>query len=142
MPARVEGFGHTFNLQTEVALPTPTFNAMINQMRTMITDKQVEVKSLFTAASRISPIAQKATDMNQAYDAAFAADSAPSKRVTSADTLQGFAVILFFVSYFSLVIILSVFYYIKTGSISNPFIGLVTGIVFAGIIAAVMRQYG
>ena len=80
--------------------------------------------------------------MNQAYDAAFAADSAPSKRVTSADTLQGFAVILFFVSYFSLVIILSVFYYIKTGSISNPFIGLVTGIVFAGIIAAVMRQYG
>jgi hypothetical protein len=73
-------------------------------LKTMLIQERNTVDSLMETAKKISPVAKRINQMEDAYDAAFESDIRAPLPGTS-KTLQGFAVLLFFISYIALAII-------------------------------------
>jgi len=73
-------------------------------LKTMLIQERNTVDSLIETAKKISPVAKRIIQMEDAYDAAFESDAkAPLPGISK--TLQGFAILLFFISYIALAII-------------------------------------
>lgn len=96
-------------------------------LKTLLIQERKTVDSLISTAKRISPVTKQISRAEEAYDAAFESDiKAPLPRIGK--TLQGFAVLLFFVSYLSLAIIGSIGINIITKN------GRAAGGAFAGFV--------
>ena len=107
-------------------------------LKTMLIQERNTVDSLMETAKKISPVAKRINQIEDAYDAAFESDvRAPLPGISK--TLQGFAVLLFFVSYIALAIIgtIAVNNITKSGrAAAGAFLGFsVGGFILLAIVA-------
>lgn len=110
-------------------------------LKTMLIQERNTVDSLMATAKKISPVAKRINQMEDAYDAAYESDVRAPLPGTS-KTLQGFAVLLFFISYIALAIIgtIAINSITKSGRIAA---GAFAGFVIVGfILLAVIAQLG
>jgi hypothetical protein len=83
----------------DTSTPQPT-----SFLKTMLIHQRAAADSLMATAKKINPVAKTINRMEDAYDAAFETDVKASLPVAG-QTLQGFALLLFFVSFISLVLV-------------------------------------
>ena len=106
-------------------------------LKTMLKQQREAADSLMATAKKINPVAKTINRMEDAYDAAFESDAKASLPVAG-QTLQGFALLLFFVSYVSLVIVGTIVInnVTKSGKITAGFfaVSIVVGMIILGII--------
>jgi hypothetical protein len=87
-------------------------------LKEMLEDKKATVDSLMDSAKKISPASQTLSSLETAYDAAFESEeTAPLPN--SSGTLQGFTLIFFLVSFFSLAFVTSVYVNNLTGNTTD-----------------------
>lgn len=85
-------------------------------LKTAIKEQRALADSLMESAKKMGPVSQKLSADTQAYQAAFETDViTPVPDIGG--TLQGFTLIFFVVSFFSLAIIMSILVNQKTGSV-------------------------
>jgi len=96
----------------------PETSGQVAFLKEMLIDKKATADSLMDTAKKISPASQTITALETAYDAAFESEVA-SPLPNSSGTLQGFTLIFFIISYFSLVIVASVYTNNLTGNTSD-----------------------
>jgi hypothetical protein len=107
-------------------------------LKTMLIQERNTVDSLMETAKKISPVAKRINQMEDAYDAAYESDvRAPLPGISK--TLQGFAVLLFFISYIALAIIgtIAINSITKSGrAAAGAFVGFViVGFILLAVIA-------
>lgn len=87
-------------------------------LKTAIKEQRALADSLMESAKKMGPVSQKLSADTQAYQAAFETDViTPVPDIGG--TLQGFTLIFFVVSFFSLAIIMSILVNQKTGSVNT-----------------------
>jgi hypothetical protein len=109
-------------------------------LKQMILDEQKAVESLLRTAAKIGPIANTLVESENAADAAFVA-KVPAPIPTYGSTLQGFTFILFFWSYISLAIVVSIYINQTTGNTINAVGTFIGSIVALVIIFSLMKRY-
>jgi hypothetical protein len=130
--------------QTKTAMtmsPTMTTGSPTAFLREMLDDKKATVTSLMDTAKKISPASQTIVALETAYDAAFESEVAAPLPNSSA-TLQGFTLIFFVVSFFSLALVTSVYINNVTGNTSDAMktFGVFTVIFF--ILFGLVTRFG
>lgn len=96
----------------------PTSSNQVAFLKEMLEDKKATVDSLMDSAKKISPASQTLSSLETAYDAAFESEeTAPLPN--SSGTLQGFTLIFFLVSFFSLAFVTSVYVNNLTGNTTD-----------------------
>ena len=89
-------------------------------LKTAINEQRALADSLMESSKKMRPVSQKLSADTHAYQAAFETDvTTPPPNVGS--TLQGFTLIFFIVSFFSLAIIISVLVNQISGSVNSAF---------------------
>jgi hypothetical protein len=130
------------NTKTTMAMsPTKTNGTPTAFLKEMLKDKKETVDSLMDTAKKISPASQSISALETAYDAAFESDiSAPLPN--SSASLQGFTLIFFVISFFSLAIVLSVWVNNLTGNTMDAVktFGVFTIIFF--VVFGLLRRFG
>jgi len=87
-------------------------------LKTAIKEQRALADSLMESAKKMGPVSQKLSADTRAYQAAFETDvTTPMPNIGS--TLQGFTLIFFIVSFFSLAIIMSILVNQKSGSVNT-----------------------
>jgi hypothetical protein len=109
-------------------------------LKKLIQDEKNSVESLLRTAAKIGPMANTLIESENASDAAFMAKE-PAPIPTYGSTLQGFTFILFFWSYVSLAIVVSIYINQTTGSTGNAVGTFVGSMVTLVIIFAIMKRY-
>jgi hypothetical protein len=107
----------------------------------MLKHQREAADSLMATAKKINPVAKTINRMEDAYDAAFESDAKASLPVAG-QTLQGFALLLFFVSFVSLVLVgtIVVNNVTKSAKITAGF--FVGSIVVGMVVLGVIRRLG
>jgi hypothetical protein len=110
-------------------------------LKTMLKQQREAADSLMATAKKINPVAKTINRMEDAYDAAFESDAKASLPVAG-QTLQGFALLLFFVSFVSLVLVgtIVVNNVTKSAKITAGF--FVGSIVVGMVVLGVIRRLG
>jgi hypothetical protein len=106
----------------------------------LIQDEKNAIESLFRTASKILPITNSLIIDESAYDAAFEA-TRPAPIPTYGSTLQGFTFILFFWSYLSLAIVVSIYINQTTGNTANALGTFGAAILGLVLIFALMKRF-
>ena len=110
----------------------------ISFLKTMLIQQKKTADSLMNTAKRIGPAAKRATQMENAYEAAFESDTLASLP-RAGGTLQGFILLFFFVSYISLALVTTLAVNAITGSMqkaAGTFVGfIVIGIILMALIS-------
>jgi hypothetical protein len=110
-------------------------------LKKMIANEKETVESLLKVAAKIGPVVNNIVEKEKAYDAAFEAET-PAAIPGYGSTLQGFALLLFFVSYGALMIVIAIYINATTGNAATAggtFIGL---LILAFILMGVIKRYG
>lgn len=126
--------GVNISVSQKLSLNTPT-----PFLKQMLLNEKAAVESLLKVAAKIGPIANTLVEKEAAYDAAFESE-VPAAVPTYTSTIQGFTLILFFVSFIAAIFIITVYVNMVTGNAATAgttFVGLV--ILFAVIIALIKR---
>jgi hypothetical protein len=127
---KIEGFENptiTSALSAISTLTTPNQkDAALNSIKSFIQTEKNTADTLLNSARRFTTISNKKELSSTAYDAAFESEKAPIIKGPS-DTLQGFALLLFFGSFLALLCILPIKVYLVTQDYSK------TGIAFGGL---------
>ncbi len=110
-------------------------------LKEMLKDKKESADSLLETAKRISPASNTIVALESAYDTSFESDVAAPLPNSSA-TLQGFTLIFFIVSFFSLAIVASVYTNNLTGKTNDALVmfGIFLFIFF--LLFALVRRFG
>jgi hypothetical protein len=117
----IEGF--TGNMQTvfsqllKINDPDRAANK-IAFLKTAINEQRVLADSLMESSKKMGPVSQKLSADTRAYQAAFETDIITPQPQTGS-TLQGFTLIFFIISFFSLAIIMSILVNQKSGSVNS-----------------------
>ena len=127
---QIEGFENptiTSALSAILNLTTPNQKeAALKSVKSFIQTQKETADTLLNSARRFTTISNKKEISSAAYDAAFESEKAPVIKGPS-DTLQGFALLLFFGSFFALLCILPIKVYLVTQDLTK------TGIAFGGL---------
>ena len=110
-------------------------------LKTMLQKEKESVETLLKLASKVGPVVNTMVEHEKAYDAAFEAETqAPIP--TYGSTLQGFTLLLFYVSYAALMIVVTIYVNATTANASaaaGTFVGfIVLGFISMGLI----QRYG
>ena len=110
-------------------------------LKTMLKQQREAADSLMATAKKINPVAKTINRMEDAYDAAFESDAKASLPVAG-QTLQGFALLLFFVSYVALALVGTIVInnITKSAKITAGF--FVSTVIVGMIIIGVLRRLG
>lgn len=110
-------------------------------LRTLLEKEKESVETLLKLASKVGPVANTMVENENAYDAAFESET-PAAIPTYGSTLQGFTLLLFYLAYFALMIVITIYVNATTAnpaSAAGTFVGfLILGILSIGLI----RRYG
>ena len=110
-------------------------------LKKVVLNEKATVESLLKVAAKIGPVVNTIVEKEKAYDAAFESE-VPAPLPTYGSSLQGFALLMFFVSYGCLMIVVTIYINATTGNAAmagGTFVGL---LVLAVIIMALIRRYG
>lgn len=110
-------------------------------LKQIIDNEKATVESLLKVAAKIGPVVNNIVEKEKAYDAAFESE-VPAPLPSYGSSLQGFALLLFFVSYGALMIIVAIYINATTGNpamAGGTFAGL---LILAFIVMALIRRYG
>lgn len=110
-------------------------------LREMLKDKKDSADSLLDTAKRISPASKTILALETAYDASFESDVAAPLPNSSA-TLQGFTLIFFIVSFFSLAIVASVYTNNLTGNTNDALVTFGIFLLIFILSFALVRRFG
>jgi hypothetical protein len=110
-------------------------------LKTLLQKEKESVETLLKLASKVGPVVNTMVEHEKAYDAAFESETqAPIP--TYGSTLQGFTLLLFYVAYFALMIVITIYVNATTANAAaaaGTFVGfIVLGFISMGII----RRYG
>jgi len=110
-------------------------------LKEMLQDKKDTADSLMDTAKKISPASQTISSLETAYDAAFESEAA-TPLPNSSGSLQGFTLIFFAISFFSLAIVASVYINNLTGNTNDALktFGIFT-IIFL-VLFGLVRRFG
>jgi len=110
-------------------------------LKDVIANEKHTIETLLKVAAKIGPVAQTIVQKEEAYDAAFEATK-PSKVSGPSATMQGFALIMFFGSYFILACTMIVYVYIMTESDMKAGLTLIIFTVCAAIALSLLGRIG
>jgi len=122
-----------------VSSQRPSLNTPTPFLKQMLLNEKAAVESLLKVAAKIGPIANTVVEKEAAYDAAFESE-VPAARPMYTSTIQGFTLILFFVSFISAIFIVTIYINMTTGNAATAgatFVGLT--LLFAVIVALIKR---
>jgi len=110
-------------------------------LKTLLQKEKESVETLLKLASKVGPVVNTMVEHENAYDAAFEAETqAPIP--TYGSTLQGFTLLLFYVSYAALMIVVTIYVNATTANAAaaaGTFVGfIVLGFISMGLI----QRYG
>jgi len=107
----------------------------------LLKKEKKSVDTLLKVASKVGPVANTMVEHEKAYDAAFEAET-PAPIPTYGSTLQGFTLLLFYISYVALMIVITIYVNATTGNAAaaaGTFVGfIVLGFISMGLI----QRYG
>jgi hypothetical protein len=141
----IEGFSNMESIFQNLLKVTPITNTppspQVAFLKEMLKDKKESADSLLETAKRISPASNTIVALESAYDTSFESDVAAPLPNSSA-TLQGFTLIFFIVSFFSLAIVASVYTNNLTGKTNDALVmfGIFLFIFF--LLFALVRRFG
>ena len=121
------------------AIPLPAPSPLPFLKGVLVKEKE-EIERLMKLAAKIGPVAQTVKDEENAYDAAFEAET-PTPIPAYTDTLQGFTFVMFFFSYAALAIVMTVFINMTTGNPVSAGGTLIGFIVFGAVIFALLKRF-
>jgi len=130
-----------FSYNRGITLPTITPQTPAPFLRKAIDNEKAAVESLLKVAAKIGPVVNKIVEKEKAYDAAFESE-VPAPIPTYGSSLQGFALLMFFVSYGALMIVVAIYINATTGNAAmagGTFVGLLIG---AFISMGLIKRYG
>ena len=110
-------------------------------LKQIILNEKESVESLLKVAAKIGPVVNTIVEKEKAYDAAFESE-VPAPLPSYGSSLQGFALLLFFVSYAALIIVLAIYINATTNNAAmagGTFIGM---FILAFIMMGLLRRYG
>ena len=110
-------------------------------LKQIILNEKDTVESLLKVAAKIGPVVNTIVEKEKAYDAAFESE-VPAPLPSYGSSLQGFALLMFFVSYGALMIVLAIYINATTNNAAmagGAFVGL---LILAFIVMALIRRYG
>jgi len=107
----------------------------------MLLNEKAAVDSLLKVAGKIGPIANTTIEKEAAYDAAFESE-VPAPIPTYGSTLQGFTLILFFISYVATMFIITIYINTTTGNATYAGGALMGFIILLAIIIALIKRFG
>jgi hypothetical protein len=110
-------------------------------LKTLIKQQLDAVNSLMVTAKAINPVEKTVTQMDAAYDAAFESDTKADLPYPG-QTLQGFAVLLFVFSYFSLAIIATIMVNAMTLNPAKATGTFISFVVVGFIMVGLFKQFG
>lgn len=128
---------------TSSASITSTVNAYTPTpfLKTLLQKEKESVETLLKLASKVGPVVNTMVENENAYDAAFELET-PAPIPTYGSTLQGFTLLLFYVSYAALMIVITIYINATTGNAAaaaGTFVGfIVLGFISMGLI----QRYG
>ncbi len=110
-------------------------------LKTLLQKEKESVETLLKLASKVGPVVNTMVEHEKAYDAAFEAETqAPIP--TYGSSLQGFTLLLFYVAYFALMIVITIYVNATTGN-AGAAAGTFVGFIVLGFISmGVIRRYG
>ena len=110
-------------------------------LKTMLQKEKESVETLLKLASKVGPVVNTMVENENAYDAAFELET-PAPIPTYGSTLQGFTLLLFYVSYAALMIVITIYVNATTANAAaagGTFVGfIVLGFISMGLI----QRYG
>jgi hypothetical protein len=110
-------------------------------LREMLKDKKESADSLLDTAKRISPASKAIVALESAYDASFESEVAAPLPNSSA-TLQGFTLIFFIISFFSLAIVASVYANNLSGNTNDALVTFGIFLLIFIVCFALVRRFG
>jgi hypothetical protein len=119
---------------------TPLAPSLLPFLKGVLVKEKDEIERLMKLAAKIGPVAQTVKDEENAYDAAFEAET-PTPIPAYTDTLQGFTFVMFFFSYAALAIVMTVFINMTTGNPVSAGGTLIGFIVFGAVIFALLKRF-
>ena len=128
---------------TSSASTTSTVNAYTPTpfLKTLLQKEKESVETLLKLASKVGPVVNTMVENENAYDAAFELET-PAPIPTYGSTLQGFTLLLFYVSYAALMIVITIYINATTANAAaaaGTFVGfIVLGFISMGLI----QRYG
>jgi hypothetical protein len=138
---KVNPITHTKTMMPVDPNAPPQTSGQVAFLKEMLADKKKTVDSLMDTAKKISPASQSISALEKAYDAAFESDiSAPLPN--SSASLQGFTLIFFVISFFSLAIVLSVWVNNLTGNTMDAVKTFGIFIIIFFVVFGLLRRFG
>ena len=133
-PGRSGTYGSSGSSSVNPYTPTPF-------LKTLLQKEKESVETLLKLASKVGPVVNTMVEHENAYDAAFELET-PAAIPTYGSTLQGFTLLLFYVSYAALMIVITIYVNATTANAAaaaGTFVGfIVLGFISMGLI----QRYG